>query len=51
MKAIEVSKTGGPEMLAEYAAVPADHLVRVPAAVEEQQAGAAMLQCLMLVPN
>jgi NADPH:quinone reductase len=41
-----VAYTEGPGSYAEYAAVPADHLVRVPAGVDEQQAAAAMLQGL-----
>jgi len=41
-----VAYTEVPGSYAEYAAVPADHLVRVPAGVDEQQAAAAMLQGL-----
>ena len=39
-----VAYTEVPGSYAEYAAVPAHHLVRVPAGVDEQQAAAAMLQ-------
>jgi NADPH2:quinone reductase len=39
-----VAYTEGPGSYAEFAAVPAHHLVRVPAGVSEQQAAAAMLQ-------
>ena len=39
-----VAYTGIPGAYAEYAAVPADRLVRLPAGITEQQAAAAMLQ-------